>query len=301
MAVAGGDDGDLVDLAERLGQGAHDVRHTGEEFVHDGGLVVFLESFGLDVHGLGFRFALLEDDFGFGFTLRANGGGAAFGFADEALTLGVGDGLDALALDFGLLEHGGDEFAFAALDFGVLHFDLRFAFHLLYFHGFGNDLLLHDVGFNFVGFVGRGLGFLGHFEIAGFFEIQIAFGFGLLGQAGGFRENAFLIGLRFGYGCGALRFGALDGDVSFGFGGGNFRYQLDAGDIGAAHVGDVFVFVADFFNGEAHDVESHFVHVRSAGGTHALADHFRLFDELFDGELADDAAQMAFHHQANQT
>src|SRR5271168_2485998 len=282
MTVAGGDDGDLVDLAERLGQGAHDVRHTGEEFVHDGGLVVFLESFGLDVHGLGFGFALLEDDFGFGFTLRANGGGAAFGFADEALTLGVGDGLDALALDF-----------------GVLHFDLRFALHLLYFHGFGNDLLLHDVGFNFVGFVGRGLGFLGHLEVAGFLEIQITFGFGLLGKRGGFREDAFLIGLRFGNGCGALRFGALDGDVALGFGGGNFRYQLDAGDIGAAHVGDVFVFVANFFNGEAHDVEAHFVHVRSAVGTHALADHFRLFDELFDGELADDAAQMAFHHQAD--
>src|SRR5277367_6588396 len=162
MTVAGGDDGDLVDLAERLGQGAHDVRHAGEEFVHDGGLVVFLEGFGLDVHGFGFRFALLEDDFGFGFALRTNGGGAAFGFADETLTLGVGDGLDALALDFGLLEHGGDEFAFAALDFGVLHFDLRFAFDLLDFYGFSDNLLLHHVGFDFIGLVRGGLGLLGH-------------------------------------------------------------------------------------------------------------------------------------------
>src|SRR5271165_5591768 len=292
MAVAGGDDGDLVDFAERLGECAHDVRHAGEEFVDNGGL---------DVHGFGFGLALLEDNFRFRFALRADGGGAAFGFADKALPFGVGDGLDTLALDFGLLEHGGDEFAFAARDFRVLYFDLGFALDLLHFHGFGNDLLLHHVGFNLIRFIGRGLGFLGHFQVAGFLDVQIALGFGLFGQRGSFREDTLLVSLRFGYRGGALRFGALDGDVAFGFGSGYFRYQLDARDIRAPHVGDVFVLVANFFDGEAHNVETHFVHIRGARGTHALADHFRLFHQLLDGELADDAAQMALHHQADQT
>src|SRR5271163_930904 len=301
MTVASGNNRDLVDLAERLRQSADDVRHSGKEFVHDGGLVVFLEGLGLDVHGFGFRFALLEDNFRFGFALCANRGGATFGFADQALPFGVSDGLDALALDFGLLEHGGDELAFAALNFRVLHLDLRFALYLLHFHSFGNDLLLHDVGFDFVGFVRGSLGLLGHLQVTGFLEVQIALGFGLFGQRGGFRKDAFLIGLRFGYGGGALRFGALDGDVAFGFGSGDFRYQLDASDVRPAHVGDVFVLVADFLNGEAHHVKPHLVHVRGARGTHAFTDHFRLFHQLLDGKLANDSAQVALHHQANQS
>ena len=231
--------------------------------------------------------------------MRANGGGAAFGFADETLPFGVGDGLDALALDFGLLEHGGDEFAFAALDFSVLHLDLCFAFDLLDFYGFSDNLLLHHVGFDFIGLVRGGLGLLGHLQVTSLLEVQIAFGFGLFGERSGFGKDAFLIGLRLGYGGGALRFGALDGDVAFGFSSGDFRDEFDAGDIGAPHVGDVFVFVANFLDGEAHNVEAHFVHVRGAGGAHALADHFRLFDQLLDGELADNAAEMAFHHQAD--
>ena len=30
------------------------------------------------------------------------------------------------------------------------------------------------------------------------------------------------------------------------------------------------------------------------------ADHFRLLDDLLHGELADDAAEVAFHHQADE-
>ena len=33
---------------------------------------------------------------------------------------------------------------------------------------------------------------------------------------------------------------------------------------------------------------------------HAVGDHLRLLDDLLDRELADDAAQVAFHHQADQ-
>src|SRR5207253_9345180 len=46
---------------------------------------------------------------------------------------------------------------------------------------------------------------------------------------------------------------------------------------------------------------SYLAHVVGAGGAHAVADHFRLLDDLFHSELSDDAAQVAFHHQADET
>src|SRR5437868_2245691 len=48
------------------------------------------------------------------------------------------------------------------------------------------------------------------------------------------------------------------------------------------------------------DFQPHLAHVVRAGRAHAVAHHFRLFDDLLDGELADDSAEMAFHDQANQ-
>src|SRR6202040_2542693 len=186
IAVAGGDDGDLVHFAEWLGEGTHDVGHAGDELVEDGGLVIFLIGFGLDVHRLGFSFTLLEDDLGFGFALRAGGRGAAFGFLDQALPFGFGEGLDALPLDFGGLEHRGNQLAFAARNFGFLHLYLRFAFDLLDADGFHDHLLLLDVGFDFVGFVGLRLRALGGFEVLGFLNVEVAFRFRLLGQRGGF-------------------------------------------------------------------------------------------------------------------
>ena len=48
------------------------------------------------------------------------------------------------------------------------------------------------------------------------------------------------------------------------------------------------------------DFESHLAHVVHAGGAHALGDHLGLFDDLLDGELTDDAAQMAFHDEADE-
>src|SRR6266436_5464154 len=300
IAIARGNDGHLVHLAERLAESAHHFRHSGDEFVGYGGLVVFLEGLRLYVHGLGFRLALLEDDFGFGFALRANRRGAAFGFGYRALTLGAGQRFDALALDFRLLQHGSDEFLFAARDFRFLHFHLRFALHLLHPHGFFNHLLLHDVGFDFIRFVGRGLRFLGHFQIAGFLDVQVALRFGLFGKRSGFSRNTLLVGLCFRDRRSSRRFGALDGDVAVGFGSGHFRVSLDARDVGPSHVGDVFIFVAYFLDGEADDFQAHLAHVVCAGGSHAVADHFRLLHDLLHGELADDSTEMAFHHQPNQ-
>ena len=132
-------------------------------------------------------------------------------------------------------------------------------------------------------------------------NFQIALRFRLLGLREGFRQHAFLIGLCLGDGGRAHGFSAFDRRIALGFGGGHVGVAFDPCDIGSAHVGDVFVLVADFLDGERNDFEPHLVHVVRAGGAHAVADHFRLLDDLFYRELADDAAQMAFHHQPDQS
>ena len=232
--------------------------------------------------------------------MRADRRRAALRFAHEPLAFGVGERFDALALDFRLLQDGGDEFAFAARDFRLLDFHLGFALHLLDLDRFGDDVLLLDVGFNFIGLVGLCLRLLRGLEEGGFLDVEVALRFGLLGERSGFRGNALLIGLGFSDGGGALRFGALDSDVALRFGGGYFGIAPDARHVGAAHVGDVFALVTNFLDGEADDFQPHLAHVVRAGRAHAVAHHFRLFDDLLDGELADDSAEMAFHDQANQ-
>ena len=92
----------------------------------------------------------------------------------------------------------------------------------------------------------------------------------------------------------------LDGGIAIGFCRGHVGIALDARDVGLAHVGDVFVLVANFFDGERNDFQPHLVHVFGASGAHAVGNHLRLLDDLFDGELADNAAQVAFHHETNQ-
>jgi hypothetical protein len=39
----------------------------------------------------------------------------------------------------------------------------------------------------------------------------------------------------------------------------------------------------------------------SARPRYAVRDHLRLLDDLLDRELADDAAQVTFHHEADQS
>ena len=51
---------------------------------------------------------------------------------------------------------------------------------------------------------------------------------------------------------------------------------------------------------KAHHLEPHLAHIVGAGRAHALGHHLRLFDNLLHGKLADDAAQVAFHHQADE-
>ena len=139
--------------------------------------------------------------------------------------------------------------------------DLLLLFHLLDLHRFGDHLLLHDVGLDVVGFIGLGLLLLGGFQILRFLDFEIARGFGLFGLRQGFGQHAFLIGLGSRDGGGAGCFGALDGGVALGFGGGDIGVALDARDIGTSHVGDVFVLIADFLDGERNHFQAHLAHV----------------------------------------
>jgi hypothetical protein len=91
-----------------------------------------------------------------------------------------------------------------------------------------------------------------------------------------------------------------DGGIALGFGGGDIGVALDARDIRPAHVGDVFVLVADFFDGERNHFQAHLVHVVGAGAAHAVGRPSPALHDLLHRELADDAAQVAFHHQADQ-
>ena len=129
---------------------------------------------------------------------------------------------------------------------------------------------------------------------------EVALRFGLFALAGRLRDDADLVG--FGLGGRGLTHGdgAADGGVAFGLGPGDFSVAANAGDVRPAHVGDVLVLVADLTNGERDHLQAHLRQVVHAGGAHALGDHFRLLDDLLDGELADDAAQVALHDEADQ-
>ena len=62
---------------------------------------------------------------------------------------------------------------FAPLNFGLLHFNLGLFLHLGHFDSFGNNLLLHQIGLDIIGFVGGGL-LLFHLGIkGGFFQRQV--------------------------------------------------------------------------------------------------------------------------------
>ena len=98
-----------------------------------------------------------------------------------------------------------------------------------------------------------------------FLDFEIALRFGLLRQGKRFRQDSFLVGLSLGNRRFALGQSTFDGGITIGFGRGNVGVALDACDIGLAHIGDVFVLVADFLDGEGDDFKAHLVHVFRAG------------------------------------
>jgi len=101
VTVAGGNDGDLVHVSERRGQRFHDFRQARKQLVKDRGLVVLLKCSALTFMALASASPFLKDDFRLGFSLGANRRRVAFGFRDQALLFGGGQGFDALALDLG--------------------------------------------------------------------------------------------------------------------------------------------------------------------------------------------------------
>ena len=188
----------------------------------------------------------------------------------------------------------------AAIDFRFLNFDLLFFFDLLHLHLLSDHLLLHDVGLDVIGFVCLRLLALGDFEELGSFHFEIALRLGLFCQGQRFRQHAILIRLRFGDGSFPSGKSPPDRRVTISFSGSDIGVALDASHVGASHVDDVFVLVADFLDGERDDFQAHLVHVIGASGTHTVADHLRLLDNFFHGQLPDDAAQMTFHDQLDQ-
>ena len=142
--------------------------------------------------------------------------------------------------------------------------------------------------------------FLVDSRYCGLLDFQIADALGLFRREKSFRQHPLLIGLRLGD-CGrASRFGPLDHRVALGFGRGDIGIALDARDIGTAHVDDVVVLIADFLDGERNDFQP--ILVKS------LAQVSRMRSPTISGSLTicfhrklpDDAAQVAFHHQADQ-
>ncbi len=93
---------------------------------------------------------------------------------------------------------------------------------------------------------------------------------------------------------------SLDGSVALRFHRSHIGVALDSRHVRLAHVGDVLVLVAHFLDGEGNHFQPHLAHVIGAGGAHTLAHHLGLLHDLFHRELPDDAAQVAFHHQADQ-
>ena len=62
------------------------------------------------------------------------------GGEERILSEPFGHVLDALPLDLGGLEHGGDQLLFVAQDLRFLHLDLALALHLLHLHLLGGHL-----------------------------------------------------------------------------------------------------------------------------------------------------------------
>ncbi len=109
-----------------------------------------------------------------------------------------------------------------------------------------------------------------------------------------------LIGGRFGDGCFTGGVSLLDLCIPLCQGRSDVSLFLNLSDLRSAHVGDVIVLVAYIFNRERDDFQAHLLHIGSDGLEHLRADILRVFDQVFNCELANNAAQVTFHYQADQ-
>ena len=248
--------------------------------------------------GLGLTFG--AHDLGFGRTLQAGRFRLARGLNGQLLALTLGEHLHALPFGLGRLGHGGLQLEHAPLDLELLDSDQLLALHLIDAHQFGNDLLLRLVGRNLVRLFGQGPLLTDGRVVLGLLDLEVARGLGLARFRRGLGDNPFLVSRSLGDGGFAHGHGAADGRVALGLGRGDVGFALDPGDVRAAHVVDVVVLVDDLFDGERDDLEAHFAHVVRDAVAHAAGDDLGLFDDLFDLEQADDAAQVTFHDQPQQ-
>ena len=292
----GGDDGDLIDMLQGSGQGAYHFGHGGNEFVDHGSLVPFLVRLGFDVHRFGFCFPFEEGDGSFGFALGSDSNGAALGFGNEALLFSGGQRLNVAAFDFSLFENGGNQFALDALDFSVLHQNRLLMLHLLNLDLFHHHLLLHDVGLDLVGLVGLGLLPLDSFEVLGLLDLQVALGFGLVGEGKGLGKDAFLVSLGCGDKPGLWRM-AVSRSAS--------APATSACRLMRAMSGRPMLEMYSFLAGTSSMVKEMtsrpILDISPARGAQPVSHHFGLFDDLFDGELANDAAEVTFHDETDES
>ena len=110
----------------------------------------------------------------------------------------LGQRLDPLPLDLGLLQDGRDQLLLAARDLGLLHLDLLLLLDLLDPDLLGDDLLLHDVGLDLVGLVRLRLLLLDRLVVLRLLDLQVALRLGLLGLRERLGEHPLLVGLRLG-------------------------------------------------------------------------------------------------------
>ena len=198
-------------------------------------------------------------------------------------------------------KHSRDQFALAALDFRVLHLDLLFALYPLDAHLLGDYLLLHDVGLDIIGLVGGGLLLAHSRHVVGPLQFEVALGFGLLGRRRRFRHDALLVGLRPGDRRFAHRLGALDRRVAARL----LLSAISAFRLIAAMSGKPMFMMYSFLSRTSlivNDTISRPILSMSSAdvAAHSVRHHLRLLHDLLDRQLADDAAQVAFHHQPNQ-
>ncbi|MNS63531.1 hypothetical protein D3C72_966270 [compost metagenome] len=133
--------------------------------------------------------------------------------------------------------------------------------------------------------------------ILGLLQVEVAHGLGLLGLRRGLGEHAGLVGRGLGLGGLAHGLGLLRGDVTRGFGFHHLGGQLDARHVGTAHVLDVILVVGDLLDREGHDAEAHLVQVLGDVLEHQARHFLGLLHDVLDRQLADDAAQVALHHE----
>ena len=192
------------------------------------------------------------------------------------------------------------QFQFTALNFSLLHPDLRVLLYLCDFDSLGNDLLLRHVGLDIIRFVGGGLLLL-YFSIkSGFFQCQVALRFSLETERLGFSLDSLLIGGGLGDGGFTSRIGLLNLGIALCQGSGDIGLFANLGDLWSSHVRDVIVAISHVFNGERDDFQAHLIHIRSDGLEHLGTNVLGVFHQFFNGQLTNDTTQVAFHDEADE-